>query len=158
VELKVIVRQCVEELYVSGLTATHAPTPALAAGLNHMSDVEPPSAQSTTVTLLKVFDDDSARSNELPARKSTPPDGGVTYWPTVTLPIPCAVTVIWPALPVLVALAVPPAVVLVPLAQLSGGGGGGKGPEADAPPPQGGGAVLAACTVRVMGNVAVSAG
>ncbi len=91
-------------------------------------------------TVVNVLICDRETSKPLPEpRNGTPLVGSVPYWPTVTPPVPVAVTAMDPSVPVLVAVADPLGLVFDPLAQPLGTGRPGAEPASL--PPQGGGAV-----------------
>ena len=68
VELRVAVRTDGEPLAKMGVgvTASHAPAPPLAAGLNHSRLLPPPREQSVMVSEVKALPDDRATSKYWP--------------------------------------------------------------------------------------------
>ena len=99
----------------AGVTACQAPTPLLAALLNHSNLLPPPRLQFVTVTVENELPVESATSKYSPVEvKVGAPTGSDPYCATVSAPTPEPLAVV----PAFVAVAVPPDVLDVPLAEL----------------------------------------
>ena len=135
-----------------GVTASHAPTPPLAAGLNHSKLLPPPSEQSVIVREVKALPDDRATSKYWPEEEKVGAEtGSDPYWATVSAPTPVLLAVVLS----LVAVTVPVELDDVPLWKLvePAGAAGGVGAGGGVPPP---GAVTVSVKVQTPPFDAVS--
>ncbi len=115
----------------AGVTACQAPAPLLAALLNHSKLLPPPKSQSVIVTVENAFPVDRATSKYFPVVVKVAVRAGLDpYCATVSAPWPEPLAVV----PELVAVAVPPEVSDLPLAELvaPAGAAGGVGGEVSA--------------------------